>query len=209
MRMSKLPWTWIDHRIDPPAWITKYIGRIAVAWSDLEWQLEDAILLTMQTDIGRMVTTGISTRSRVSAVTNLVQSHVYYDTLDPSFLERTRNIGDTITGSLEADRNRIVHGLWGPHEGEWYLLRNSGTRAVAGLPAIKKLARAVLPQHEKFTPEKLGGILQRILQTRELMVDLCHDLERELPPSPHRSPRRIRQHRPSQVRKRKVGVSQP
>jgi hypothetical protein len=206
--MKKLPWVWIDHRIDVPVWIVKYIGRIAVEWSDLEWQMEDMIRLLMGTLLrnGRISTTGMNMRSRVMVATNFVQAQVYHNELDPAFLTRTIKIGKSITEKLEGERNKVVHGLWGKYDGQWCILRNSGTRSTPELREIKKLARAVLPQRENVTPEKLDSLLMRIRIAREDMIQLCTDLEGVLPPSPNKSPRRIPQHRPNPARRKKASA---
>lgn len=197
LAVKKLPYVWINHRVDTPAWVVKHIGRIAIEWSNLEWQLEETIRLLMNLPIeqGRIATTGMNMRSRVITATNLVKSHVYQSVLPSSFSDRIVALNKQITGNVESDRNKFVHGLYGKWRGKWYVLRNSGVRTFPQLQEIgKKLPRAVLPQREELSPSFMEATLSEITKLRLQMIKFCEDLEAALPPSSHESPRRIRQH---------------
>lgn len=209
--MKKLPYVWIRHRVDTPVWIAKHIGKIAIEWSDLEWQFEDTIRLLMDAPVGhgRIATTGMTMRSRVVTTTNFVKSHVYHQNLPPAFSTQIEEIARKFSGKLETDRNKFVHGLYGKWRGKWYLLRNSGTRRVPDLKEIGKFPRAVLPQREEITPTIFEASLSDITQMRQRMVKFCEDLEAALPPSQHKSPRHIRQHSFPPARRKRAPSRQP
>jgi hypothetical protein len=65
------------HRTDIPQWLAAQIGRVAAEWSDSEWQLEAIrLLLAVHIKHGRIVTTGMNMKSRLTTATNLVQAYL-------------------------------------------------------------------------------------------------------------------------------------
>lgn len=146
------PMLWLDPSVALPAWLVAGIGRVAVEWSALEWQCEDAIRSLLQTDVkrGRIAVTGMNMRSRVTCLTNLLQAFKL-TRLRETFVK----LGDEITQKREGERNKVVHGLWARVEGEWYVIRTSGARE---LLLSGKVSRAVLPQREKVTLHEIAAI---------------------------------------------------
>jgi hypothetical protein len=181
---------WLDPRLDLPRWLVAGLGRIAAEWSELEWQFEDAIRISLQTDVklGRIAVTGMNMRSRVICLTNLLKAW-RLDSLHDRFVK----IGTEITNHRESERNRLVHGLWAKVAHNWYVIRTSGagTREVE---PFGKVTRAVLPQMEKITRRRLVTIRSQIRALRWKMIALRKELEAALPPSPHKSPRQLRLH---------------
>lgn len=205
---EQVSWIWVDYRTDVPNWLAAGIGHIAVEWSHLESQFEEAIrlLLPGEMHIGRIIATGMNMRSRVMTTTNLVYSYVYYGKLKQALHDEIAKIGNKITDGVETERNKLVHGLWGRVEGHWELLRNSGARA---LPPVGKLPRAVMPQREQITPEKIKSIRDKIKSLSAQMDAFCAKLEVALPPSPYKSRREVRQSHPSRARRKKAPSDQP
>jgi hypothetical protein len=204
--MKQLPWVWFDHRTDLPKWLTARIGQITVEWSVLERELEEAVRLLADVDIryGRILTTGMTARTRLKTATNLIQDHVYRDKLKTEFLARFDQISKRITQKLEGERNLLVHGLWDRVQGQWYVLQNSGSRPSPQLkPAINKLARAVLPQRKPVTANSLDELSQGIIEATNDVVKFCADVETTLnalqPPLLHKSPEYTRSRRRHRV----------
>lgn len=49
--ISKVPFVWLDPRLDMPAWLLAGVGGIAAEWAYLEWTLEEAMRILHQTDV--------------------------------------------------------------------------------------------------------------------------------------------------------------
>lgn len=196
---------WVDYRTDIPIWLATEIGRVAVEWSRLEAHFEELIRLLLQVEIhyGRMVTIGMTLRSRIRTAASLAHGHYLHATLTARTRDEIIKIGSKISGSLDSDRNKLVHGLWGRLDGEWSLVRMTGTRSV---PPVGNLPRPVLPQRETITRSKAREIRDTIKKFNKRMTSLCEKVEAELPPSPHKSRRQLRQIHPSRARKRKGPV---
>jgi hypothetical protein len=160
-----IPCIWIDHRIDVPAWLAAEIGRVSVEWSDLEWQMEETIRLLVPTHVqhGRVITTGMSMRSRLKVAENLVIGHFHNGNLSEDFCREFRRLKLHIE-KQEPNRNKLVHGVWGRVHGVWELLRTSGTRE---LPDVGSLPRAVLPQREPMSPAKTKEIRLALKAARQ------------------------------------------
>jgi hypothetical protein len=194
---------WIDYRTDVPNWLVAEIGRIAVEWSRLEAHFEELIRLLVQVEIhyGRMLTTGMTLRSRIATATNLAQGHVLYGSLKPAMRDEIIKFGKAVLGDLDGERNKLIHGLWGRLDGEWTLVKMSGTRKI---DPVGKLPRPVLPQKEAVTKTTAKEVRERIRKLNAQMASFCEKLEAELPPSPHKSRRQLRQTHPSRARKGKA-----
>ena len=203
----QIPYIWIDQRIDVPQWLAAEIGRIAVEWSDLEWQLEETIRLLVPTHIqhARIVTTGMNVRSRLKVAENLVISHFHAGTLPKDACLQFRKHKEFVE-RIEPDRHKLVHGLWGRVEGHWELLRRAATRK---MPEVGAVPRAVLPQRERITAGAARKIRADIKLAREA-IDAFRlhledaKLEDALTPSLYKSPRQIGQSHPTRARRTKA-----
>jgi hypothetical protein len=198
----------IHHRTDIPQWLAAEIGRIAAQWSDLEWQFEETIrlLLTVGIKEGRIVTTGMNLKTRLMTASNLMQGRLLEKAVSVELCDELTDLGERIKRA-EEDRNKLVHGLWGLVEGLWYLLWQRQQRAVADFGKrahgkSMKLKRAVLPQHELISRTKTGAIRSELKACADAMVAFCAKLEAALPPSPHKSPRRVKQTVPLRKKRR-------
>lgn len=201
--MKAIPIFWFDHRTDLPTWLTAAIGRIAVGWSALERELEELIRLLMDAELrdGRMVTTGMNLRTRLLVARNFVQAHVYEKTLEPQFLADIIDLSTEISDTLEAEGNKVIHGLWARFGRAWYVMRTTGTRPVPEVqPEIKKLSRAVLPQREKMTAREMHRIARKVDHASQRVESLCRRLEAALPPLQHKPPEYTRLHRRRRAR---------
>lgn len=189
--MKTIPWKWFDHRSDLPKWLTSGLGQIAVEWSMLEREMEELIRLLLDTDIrkGRISTTGMNLRTRMTVVTNFLQSYVYSSKLDPKFLADFEKLRLRISDKIELERNKMIHGLWDKRDGKWHVLRISAAR-VAPLvqPEIKRLARAVVPQTNPVSHQTLVTITRQIVQASHETLDFHDRLEAALAPLQNKSP---------------------
>lgn len=196
--VGKLPWTWFDYRADPPKWLLEGIGRIAVEWTILERELEELVRVAADVSIqtGRIVTLGMSARSRLQMARDLIQFHAYNDKLDEAFLGEIDALGKIVADGLGDRRNMVVHGLWDTKEGDWHVLRTTGQRdepALAG--KLRKLRRAVLPKSEKFTRQSINKLAAEIAVTGGRVVKLCSRIAAARPASPHQAPEYRRRRR--------------
>jgi hypothetical protein len=197
---------WVEYRTDIPNWLALEIGRIAVEWSRLEAHFEEVIRLLMPAEmyIGRIATTGMNIRTRVAVASNLVRGHVLHGLLKQATHDEITSIGADVTDGknrIDADRNKLVHGLWARVEGRWELIRSSGTRP---LDPVGKTARAVLPQREPADPAKIKETRKRIRALNQRLIAFCATLESELPPSPYKSRRQLKQSLPSRAQTSKA-----
>jgi hypothetical protein len=205
---GQIPYIWIDHRIDTPSWLTTAIGRVAVEWSDIEWRMEETIRLLIPTHVqhGRVITTGMTMRSRLRVAENLVIGHLHNGNLSEDYCDDIRAIKLQIE-AMEEDRNKLIHGIWGRVDGIWELLRTSGART---LPDVGSLPRPVLPQREKITREKAKTIHKTLKLAREAVdafhqkLDAANLVGASRDPSLYRSPRQVRQSHPSRARRTKA-----
>ena len=189
----------VHHRTELPGWLASGIGCVAAEWSALEWELEETIRLLIPTHIqhGRIVSARAGMLARIMIATNLAQAYVLRKEMQVDLYEQFVEIGERIKNA-EEDRNKIIHGLWGLAEDQWYLLWERQQRAVADFgkrsngKAIK-LRRAVLPQRELMTREKIKTIRSTIKACSAEMDSYRAKLEATLPPSPYTSPRQLKQ----------------
>ena len=186
-------WVWVTHRVDVPSSLTAWVGRIMVEWSEFEWQLEEAIRLLLDSEIkpARIIVAGMNARSRLRAISNLVQSH----TLAPAIHKEAIDIGNRIE-KVQPGRDIVAHGLWGRVNGQWYVLTNSGSRT---LPPWGKVARVVLPQRLAVTPDSLRAIRDSIRHERNRLARLRTAIQAALPPSSRKSPAQHRQDAPTRA----------
>jgi hypothetical protein len=205
---GQIPYIWIDHRTDIPAWLAAEIGRVAVEWSDIEWQLEETIRLLVPTHVqhARVLTTGMSMRTRLKVAENLVIGHFHNGHLSKEFCEEFRKLKVHVE-KQEEHRNKLVHGVWGRVDGVWELIRTSGARE---LPEVGSLPRPVLPQRESMTRDKTKAIVAALKHGREMIdafrlrLEGSKLLEVSRDPSLYRSPRQVRQSHPSRPRRTKA-----
>ena len=199
----------VHHRTSIPAWLAKGIGHIAAEWSALEWELEDTIRILLAIDIGnaKIATTGMNMKSRFTTATNLTQAYLLQKAIPVELCEELINIERRVR-NVEEDRNKYVHGLWGLVEGKWYLLWQRQQRAVSdfgkrahGKPL--KLRRAVLPTLDPVTDDKMQSVRLELKACVAVMDAYRKKLEAALPPSPHKSPRQLKQTFPPRKRKPK------
>ena len=204
--MKQIAWSWFDHRTDVPQWLAAGVGQIAIEWSVLERELAEAIRLLMDTDIrtGRIVTTGMNMRTRVTVTANFIQSHIYESKLPANFLIDFDKISTLIT-ELESNRNRFVHGLWDKRKGQWRVLQMSAARKAKQLePELKKLSRSVLPEHTVVTEPILSDLSRKIVDASKQVEAICTTLSGALPPSQHTPPKYTRHHRSGHARSPKA-----
>ena len=178
---------WVTHRTDIPSWLAVGTGRIVAEYADLEWQFEDAIRILLETGVksARIVATGMNMRTRASCAEYLAMAHE----LKPALIASLRALG-TNAEKMKRERDQLAHGLWGKVNGDWYVLRNSGTRTV---PEFGSLPRAVLPQRELVTRKTIATVRKKIKTARAQMKEARKLLRDALPPSPHKSPEQHRQ----------------
>ena len=199
---------WISHRTDVPQWLAAEVGRIAVEWSDLEWQLEEIIRLLVPTHIqhSRILTNRMSMRNRLRVAENLALAHANNKTLPKKFYEDMREFSTKIE-RVEVERNYFIHGHWGRREGVWQLLISVGSRELP--EPTGRLPRAVLPQRLPITTKETGKARATIKGIRDELISFrqkleASKLEAALTPSIYISPRRIRQGLPSLARKKRA-----
>jgi hypothetical protein len=208
-QLAKLSLAWFDHRTDIPNWIASGIGRVAAEWSVLERDLEELIRLLMDADIQmvRVATNQINARVRILIATNLMQAHVTQNKLTSDLLGEFLKLGEEIRTGQDR-RDMLVHGLWGKHKGHWCTLKLKQSRSTPELmPDLKKLSRAVLPQRELITKDKLRSVASDIVAIAQKLEAFCDHLEGALAPLQHTPPKYTRQRhdyhpkRKSRVRK--------
>src|ERR1700704_5810330 len=107
--LSKIPFDWLDPRLDLPTWLFAGIGRIAAEWSFLEWELEETIRVLHDTNVkfARIAVTGMNVRSRVMCISSLLQGHDQH-----SLSAQFGKLGKTLTENREPERNKVAHGLF-------------------------------------------------------------------------------------------------
>lgn len=209
--MKKLDWIWTVERTDVPKWIATDIGRIAVEWSYLEFQTQEIIRLLMVTHIkfARIISARMMLRTKLLNISDLLHSYVYYDQLPQQLLDEFSSISEFINSQIERERNDLIHGTWGRVEGKWLLIRTPrGSRGHSQLKKFK-LPRAVLPQHTEWTSAKSQKVRDNISKARADLDAFTTKLEAALPPSPHISPRRIPQSRPSRALRNNASAVPP
>jgi hypothetical protein len=196
--MKKLPWSWFDHRTDLPQWLLAGIGQIVVEWSVLERELEELIRLSMDVDIriGRVTAKGMNARTRIAVATNLLQARIYYDDLDHQILIDFTKLRNRITETTQSKRDMVAHGLWERRNKQWRVLRLSASRPIPQLqPEIKNLARAILPQAEPITRDKLRAISREIVADAKAVEALCERVHAALAPLQSTRPQYTRRRR--------------
>lgn len=194
--MKPLSHGWFDHRSDIPRNLAALVGQVAIEWSMLERELEELIRILMDADIqvSRIVATGMNVRTRCVVTANYLQAHIMRQKIKPQHLETFTALTTKITESIEANRNMVVHGLWGKWKGGWAILRTSGTRQVVELqPELKKLARATLPQAMSMNTTTLHAIITEIVTVSRAIEKFSDDIHDELAPSLDKRPRYTRQ----------------
>lgn len=201
--MKKLPWIWVVERTDIPKWLATDIGRVAVEWSYLEFQTQEIIRLLMATNVkfARIITTGMSLRTRLQNTSHLLHAYVYNEDIDKSLIDGFSHITYYINNQIEPDRNYLIHGTWAKVEGKWILIRSArGSRGHSQLGKFK-LPRSVLPELKPWTHEKTEELRAKIQKAHTDLDTFTTNLETALPPSSHKSPRQRKQDRPSRARK--------
>lgn len=181
---------WVEHRTDLPDWLALGVGRIAIEFSDLEWQLEETIrvLLTTGIKFGRIMTTGMSFRSRLATARSLVQAYVFDGVMTSLHLDQF-SLMHTQAENCEKGRNILMHGIWGFTKNQWIVLRSNSTRDGPQLdPEIKKMTRAVLPQSEVIDEKYLADLLAQIRSVRVGLKNFRASATAVLPPSSHKPP---------------------
>jgi hypothetical protein len=175
----------------------------------LERELEQLIHLLTDSDIGiaRIVTNRMNARTRVAAIGHLIEWYVYHDRIAPSFLKQFGKLGNRITTQTQTKRDMLVHGLWSVVDGEWWVLRLVGQRATPELrPDLDRLSRALLPQRESITREKLDAIIEQIVSDARAVQAFCDELCGVLAPSRYTPPAYTRRRR--NIPKKKVAGGQ-
>jgi hypothetical protein len=198
----------VHERTDVPAWLAMAIGRTAVHWSKLEWELEETIRVLLDVDIqfARIVTTDMNVSRRMTTAVNLLQAHMLNNLLSHAEHDALIKLGQRIE-QAEGHRNKLIHGHWGLIEGKWHLMRRRTGRVVPGFgqrPPLKpvKLQRAVLPQLELITKEKVSDIYREVASCAEAIAVLRSTIQKLLPPSSRLAPKDIKQTVP--VHRRRV-----
>jgi len=190
MTKSSTP-TWIETRTDLPDWIAIGIGRIAIEFSEIEWQLEETIRVLMDTSVkfGRIITDGMPFRSRLEKVRHLLQAYVWDQLIDGDTLGKNFSSFEELAKDCGDVRNMYAHGLWGHRDGQWVVKRTSNVRDGDSLaPEIKKMARAVIAQPHVVTSEVLASHLEKIRKCRAQIQELRAHIQNALPPPNHKSP---------------------
>src|SRR5262245_61796492 len=163
--IRKLQPAWFDHRTDIPQWICSGIAYAVVEWAVLERELEELIRILMDGEIQqvRILVNNMNVQRRVQTAADLIQALMVSKKLRRR--DRTRLIN--LRKKIEAAQNKrdmLAHGLWSKHNGEWHVLRLRQSRPTPELrPSIEHLSRAVLPQRELITLEKLNSIVREIV----------------------------------------------
>ena len=153
---------------------------------------------------GRIVTVGMNVRTRMLAIANFIQAHVYDEKIPASFIKESTKLKDRIE-TLEESRNKFVHGLWDKQNGQWRVLRMTAARPIPALsPNIKRLYRSVLPNSEPVTAQTLQDVASAIIAVSRDVEALCRRLEGALAPLQHKSPQYTRRRYSPQARKKKT-----
>ena len=183
--ISKLQPAWHDHTTDVPKWITIGIGQVAMEWATVERELEELIRLLLDGDVQlvRILTNEMNAKRRVLIATNLIQAHIINERLARRHLRRVNRIKKKIE-DLEIKRDVLAHGLWAEYpEYGWGVLRMRQSRSTPQLhPTLDSLHRAVLPQREFVTSEKIFNWTRAIVALAKEIVRLCDHLAKELAP---------------------------
>jgi hypothetical protein len=192
--VTKLPWSWFDHRTDVPQWVAAGIGRAVVEWAVLEREIEEVIHLLLDVDIkdARIIANKMDAEHRAIVVVTLLQARVYNDRFPAARLKEFSKIRRRIK-EHQVQRDILAHGLWGEHNGEWRVLRLRQSRNTPQLePDIKSLSRAVLPQIEPINRNKLREIAIEIVSIAKETQKFCADLRSALSPSRYIQPQYAR-----------------
>lgn len=106
-------------QIDPP--ILERLGKFVVHWSLLEALVSDLFVATISSEIGNLlvVTQSVS----ASTISGWIRTQISFRQTPPDVDEEIRSILGEYD-ELRAERNSLVHGLWGTDKS------NSGTATV-------------------------------------------------------------------------------
>jgi hypothetical protein len=203
--IHKLQPAWFDHRTDIPPWICNGIAYAAAEWAVLERETEELIRILVDGDIQqvRILVNSMNVGTRVSTATNLIQAHILAKKLKKRDRTRLIKLGKKIQDA-QNQRDMLAHGLWSKHEEKWHVLRLRQTRPTPQLrPTMESLSRAVLPQRELITPQKLNSIARKIVSVSKRIDVFCRYLLRVLAPLRNTPPQYSRQRRDYRPRHKK------
>ena len=95
-------------QIDPP--ILERLGEFVVVWSLLESMVADLFVATIKSDIGNLmvVTQGVS----ANTISGWIRTSIEFRYTPPDEARQIREILDEYD-KLRAERNALIHGLWG------------------------------------------------------------------------------------------------
>src|SRR5215813_4947900 len=178
--IRKLQPAWFDHRTDIPQWICSGIAYAVAEWAVLQRELEELIRILMDGEIQqvRILVNNMNVQTRVQTAANLIQALMVLKKLKRR--DRTRLLGKKIE-TAQNKRDMLAHGLWSKHEGKWHVLRLRQSRPTPQLRrSSEQLSRAVLPQRELITPEKLNSIAREIVSVARRIEVFCRYLLRSL-----------------------------
>lgn len=207
--IRKLQPAWFDHRTDIPQWICSGIAYAVAEWAVLERELEELIRILMDGEIQqvRILVNNMNVRTRVQTAANLIQALMVLKKLKRRDRTRLNNLGKKIE-TAQNKRDMLAHGLWNKHEGKWHVLRLRQSRPTPQLRrSIEQLSRAVLPQRELITPEKLNSIAREIVSVAKRIEVFCRYLLRSLTSLRNTPPQYTRRRRDYRPRRRKKARS--
>ncbi|HXQ51879.1 MAG TPA: hypothetical protein VN802_12345 [Stellaceae bacterium] len=153
------------------------IGAVTAHWARLEGALEDTIwhFLKLDGEDGRLVTARLDARPKVEILGALGKRYIPAGHILEKFKKLLAHISD-----LAADRNFIVHGIW-------------GTLTPDNVPIASSLRPKADPwmaRAEAFTDERMRWTIREILTAARALNDLPAALAAsrgKSPPQPHRS----------------------
>jgi hypothetical protein len=196
--IQKLKPSWHDHRTDIPRWLLAGIGQVASEWAVCERELEELIRLLMDVRIefGRIIVNWMNAKTRVATAQHLIQLHILDGKLKKKdHLEVFTKIAEKIE-SLQTKRDILAHGTWDEYQGVWCTLKMRQSRKTPQLePDLDKLGRAVLPQRDPITRERLKTDAKEIADVTKRVVAFCSTLETALAPLQNKSPEYTRRRR--------------
>lgn len=156
-----------DVRTTIPMSQERLIGRVVVAWSKLEDQMQALIwaFLGLEDEIGRIVTCRLDATYKLTMLRDLGSKLLASEEFE-KFRESLKNIQD-----LYAERNFIAHGSW-------------GTTIKNHKPFAGSLKKKVPPLEgdpeniifEAFPPERMHRLVNRIVLMKEMMIALRSSL---------------------------------
>jgi hypothetical protein len=195
--IRKLQPEWFDHRTDIPQWICNGIAHAAAEWAVLERETEELIRILLDGELQqtRILVNSMNVRTRLNTALDLIQAHIIQKKLGKRHRTRLSSLRKKVE-EVQTKRDMLAHGLWSKYQGKWHVLRMRQSRPTPQLrPTMENLSRAVIPQRELITQQKLTAIALDIVLAAKRVQIFCAYLSRVLAPLQNTPPQYSRRRR--------------